>query len=144
MRIIHESFFSLINKHLKDYPSPKNLGYFWNFGSLLGVALTIQIVSGIFLAMYYTPYINLKTFLDKICASSRCETDKLVFLVNPSILAPALEFGEALVNCPGGSCISLALAGVTISNYLFKNESTLASFLFKRNWINYRLFRHIK
>ena len=59
MRVIHESFFSLINKHLKDYPSPKNLGYFWNFGSLLGIALTIQIISGIFLAMYYTPHINL-------------------------------------------------------------------------------------
>jgi len=59
MRIIHFNTISFINKHLKDYPSPKNLGYFWNFGSLLGIALTIQILTGIFLAMYYTPHINL-------------------------------------------------------------------------------------
>ena len=59
MRIIHFNTISLLNKHLKDYPSPKNLGYFWNFGSLLGIALTIQILTGIFLAMYYTPHINL-------------------------------------------------------------------------------------
>lgn len=59
MRNIHSNTTFLLNKHLKDYPSPKNLGYFWNFGSLLGIALTIQIITGIFLAMYYTPHINL-------------------------------------------------------------------------------------
>jgi ubiquinol-cytochrome c reductase cytochrome b subunit len=35
------------------YPVPRNLNYFWNFGVLAGVALTIQLVSGIILAMHY-------------------------------------------------------------------------------------------
>lgn len=37
------------------YPVPRNLNYFWNFGILAGVALMIQIVSGIVLAMHYAP-----------------------------------------------------------------------------------------
>ncbi len=35
------------------YPVPRNLNYFWNFGALAGVALVIQIVTGIVLAMHY-------------------------------------------------------------------------------------------
>ena len=38
------------------YPAPKNLNYFWNFGSLAGLVLVIMIMSGIFLAMNYTPH----------------------------------------------------------------------------------------
>src|ERR671920_503667 len=38
------------------YPVPRNLNYFWNFGVLAGIALTIQIVTGIILAMHYVPY----------------------------------------------------------------------------------------
>ncbi len=37
------------------YPVPRNLNHFWNFGVLAGVALTIQIVTGIVLAMHYVP-----------------------------------------------------------------------------------------
>ncbi|MDB5698731.1 MAG: cytochrome b/b6 [Alphaproteobacteria bacterium] len=37
------------------YPVPRNLNHFWNFGVLAGVALTIQIVTGIVLAMHYAP-----------------------------------------------------------------------------------------
>jgi len=36
-------------------PSPRNLNYWWNFGSLAGIMLMIQIISGIVLAMHYTP-----------------------------------------------------------------------------------------
>ena len=36
-------------------PSPRNLNYWWNFGSLAGIMLVIQIISGIVLAMHYTP-----------------------------------------------------------------------------------------
>jgi ubiquinol-cytochrome c reductase cytochrome b subunit len=36
------------------YPTPRNLNYFWNFGSLAGIALVIQIVTGIILAMHYS------------------------------------------------------------------------------------------
>ncbi|PWG03265.1 cytochrome b [Sphingosinicella humi] len=37
------------------YPVPRNLNHFWNFGVLAGIALTIQIVTGIILAMHYAP-----------------------------------------------------------------------------------------
>ena len=48
--------FSFIDHSLgSNYPAPKNLSYWWNFGSLAGAMLTIMIVSGIFLAMNYTP-----------------------------------------------------------------------------------------
>ena len=48
-----------INNHLIDYPTPINLNYFYGFGSLAGVMLGIQIITGIFLAMHYTPHIIL-------------------------------------------------------------------------------------
>ena len=46
--------FTFINHNLRDYPTPKNLNYFWNFGSLAGVTLVIMIITGILLAMQYT------------------------------------------------------------------------------------------
>lgn len=36
-----------------DLPSPKNISYWWGFGSLLGLFLVIQILTGLFLAMHY-------------------------------------------------------------------------------------------
>src|SRR6266436_6046841 len=47
--------FTFMNDELNDYPTPRNLNYWWNFGSLAGIMLVIMIVSGIFLAMAYTP-----------------------------------------------------------------------------------------
>nr|UAT98550.1 cytochrome b [Neoalcathous huangshanana] len=47
-----------INSFLIDLPSPSNISLWWNFGSLLGMCLIIQIVSGIFLAMHYSPTVN--------------------------------------------------------------------------------------
>ena len=46
--------FTFINHNLRDYPTPKNLNYFWNFGSLAGITLVIMIITGILLAMQYT------------------------------------------------------------------------------------------
>ena len=46
---------SLMREHLVDYPAPRNLNYFWNFGSLAGIMLIVMIATGIFLAMHYTP-----------------------------------------------------------------------------------------
>src|SRR3954465_11455468 len=40
------------------YPVPRNLNYFWNFGVLAGIFLTIQIVTGIVLAMHYTASVD--------------------------------------------------------------------------------------
>ena len=50
--------FSFTQEHLIDYPTPKNLTYWWNFGSLAGITLTIMIVTGIVLAMHYTPHVD--------------------------------------------------------------------------------------
>jgi quinol-cytochrome oxidoreductase complex cytochrome b subunit len=47
--------FTFMNHELNEYPTPKNLNYWWNFGSLAGIMLVIMIFSGIFLAMEYTP-----------------------------------------------------------------------------------------
>lgn len=44
----------IINSSLWDLPSPSNISIWWNFGSLLGLCLGVQIVTGIFLAMHYT------------------------------------------------------------------------------------------
>jgi len=46
--------FTAVNHQLVDYPTPRNLNYWWNFGSLAGIALVIQIVTGIVLAVPYT------------------------------------------------------------------------------------------
>ena len=59
MRWNKKSLFSVINNHLIDYPTPVNLNYFYGFGSLAGIMLVIQILTGIFLAMHYTPHIDL-------------------------------------------------------------------------------------
>ena len=47
--------FTMMQKEYGSFPTPKNFNYFWNFGALATVALLVMIVSGIFLAMNYTP-----------------------------------------------------------------------------------------
>nr|YP_009487344.1 cytochrome b [Echimys saturnus]AWB97151.1 cytochrome b [Echimys saturnus] len=44
----------IINHSFIDLPTPSNISAWWNFGSLLGVCLTLQIITGLFLAMHYT------------------------------------------------------------------------------------------
>jgi quinol-cytochrome oxidoreductase complex cytochrome b subunit len=52
--------FSFLDHSLgTQYPSPKNLTYWWNFGSLAGLVLVVQIVTGIVLAMHYTPHTSM-------------------------------------------------------------------------------------
>nr|AWV83885.1 cytochrome b [Tettigades distanti]AWV83911.1 cytochrome b [Tettigades distanti] len=43
----------MINNSLIDLPAPSNLSYWWNFGSLLGLCLIMQIMTGLFLSMHY-------------------------------------------------------------------------------------------
>ena len=45
----------IIKSQLTEYPVPKNLNYMWNFGSLALLVLVLQILTGIFLVMYYKP-----------------------------------------------------------------------------------------
>lgn len=56
MRIVkNHSLISLANGFIIDAPTPSNISYLWNFGSLLGLCLVIQIVTGVTLAMHYNP-----------------------------------------------------------------------------------------
>nr|YP_010884213.1 cytochrome b [Pila globosa]WIW42431.1 cytochrome b [Pila globosa] len=49
----------IMNGVLVDLPAPVNLSIWWNFGSLLGLCLVIQIATGLFLAMHYIPHVDL-------------------------------------------------------------------------------------
>nr|YP_010133573.1 cytochrome b [Parmaturus melanobranchus]QWM92782.1 cytochrome b [Parmaturus melanobranchus] len=49
----------IMNHALVDLPAPSNISIWWNFGSLLGLCLIIQILTGLFLAMHYTADISM-------------------------------------------------------------------------------------
>nr|DBA44303.1 TPA_asm: cytochrome b [Peltospira operculata] len=51
--------FKIMNDAVVDLPAPSNLSIWWNFGSMMGVCLMIQILTGLFLAMHYTPHTDL-------------------------------------------------------------------------------------
>nr|ADB82740.1 cytochrome b [Uta stansburiana] len=48
----------IVNNSFVDLPTPSNISAWWNFGSLLGLCLIIQILTGLFLAMHYTADIS--------------------------------------------------------------------------------------
>ena len=48
-------FLRIVNSYVIDSPQPSNISYLWNFGSLLGLCLGIQIITGVTLAMHYNP-----------------------------------------------------------------------------------------
>jgi len=50
---------TIINDLVIDLPSPSNISYLWNFGSLLGLCLIIQIITGVFLSMHYCSDTNI-------------------------------------------------------------------------------------
>lgn len=58
-RINKHPLLSVGMNHVVDYPTPVNISYLWGFGSLAGLCLAIQLVTGIFLAMHYTPHVDL-------------------------------------------------------------------------------------
>jgi len=60
MRLLKASpILSLVNSYIVDSPQPANLSYAWNFGSLLATCLVVQIITGVLLAMHYTPNVDL-------------------------------------------------------------------------------------
>nr|YP_010564316.1 cytochrome b [Idaea salutaria]UYX62339.1 cytochrome b [Idaea salutaria] len=75
--MMNNKFFNLRKKHplikiingsLIDLPSPANIFSWWNFGSLLGLCLFMQIITGLFLTMYYTANIELAFYsVNYIC-----------------------------------------------------------------------------
>ena len=48
-----------LSRHLSEYPTPKNLNYWWTFGGILTFFLIAQIVTGIILAMHYVAHTDL-------------------------------------------------------------------------------------
>jgi len=49
----------IINRAFIDLPAPNNISIWWNYGSLLGLCLVIQIITGLFLAMHYVPNVEI-------------------------------------------------------------------------------------
>nr|QWS05431.1 cytochrome b [Cerynia lineola] len=60
---------TIINSFLIDLPSPSNISTWWNFGSILGLCLMVQIISGVMLTMHYSP--NIKTAFESIIHITR-------------------------------------------------------------------------
>lgn len=54
-----EYLLSVMDNHIIDYPTPINISYLWSFGFTAAFCLVIQIITGIFLAMHYTPHVDL-------------------------------------------------------------------------------------
>lgn len=60
MRFIKKNpLLNTVNEFVIDYPAPPNISYLWNFGVLAAFCLGIQIITGVFLAMFYVSDINL-------------------------------------------------------------------------------------
>nr|YP_007474892.1 cytochrome b [Liphistius erawan]AFC77880.1 cytochrome b [Liphistius erawan] len=55
----HHPLMKIFNMSLYDLPTPSSISYMWNFGSLLGISLIIQILTGLFLTMHFSADINL-------------------------------------------------------------------------------------
>nr|UZC33345.1 cytochrome b [Mastotermes darwiniensis] len=55
----HHPLMKIANNSLVDLPTPSNISAWWNFGSLLGICLIIQIMTGLFLSMHFCPNIDL-------------------------------------------------------------------------------------
>nr|YP_009255960.1 cytochrome b [Mierspenaeopsis hardwickii]ANF05017.1 cytochrome b [Mierspenaeopsis hardwickii] len=51
--------FKIANGAIVDLPAPANISTLWNFGSLLGLCLVVQLITGLFLAMHFTAHIDL-------------------------------------------------------------------------------------
>merc|ERR1711970_1350473 len=57
-RWVHNPIRAIGNNHIVDYPTPSNISYLWSYGSLAGMMLVVQLVTGIFLAMHYTAHVD--------------------------------------------------------------------------------------
>merc|ERR1712207_58414 len=78
-------FVLLMKSHLQSYPCPLQINFFWNLGFLLGVAIMLQIVTGIFLALHYTSDLN----------SAYCSVFFLILFLH---LARAIFYGSYFYN----------------------------------------------
>merc|ERR1712038_413705 len=95
-------FVLLMKSHLQSYPCPLQINFFWNFGFLLGIAIVLQIVTGIFLALHYTSDLNSAYFSLFILVEHHLSfffyfyiLEELCFMVHPFIIQ-ILGFQELL------------------------------------------------
>jgi ubiquinol-cytochrome c reductase cytochrome b/c1 subunit len=51
--------YAFVKESALDFPTPKNLNYFWTFGGILALMLVVQILTGLILVMHYTPQVDL-------------------------------------------------------------------------------------
>ena len=58
-KINKDFILAVVDNHLIDYPTPINITWAWSFGLLASICLGIQLITGIFLAMHYTPHVDL-------------------------------------------------------------------------------------
>jgi ubiquinol-cytochrome c reductase cytochrome b subunit len=49
----------LVHSSFVAYPTPRNLNYWWTFGAILSMMLAVQIITGVILAMHYTPHVDM-------------------------------------------------------------------------------------
>jgi len=61
-KLLKRPHIDVVNAHVVEYPTPINLNNFYNFGALAGICMAVQILTGIFLAMHYTPHTELAFF----------------------------------------------------------------------------------
>lgn len=59
LKLVKNPIIASLSNHADNYPTPINLSYLWGFGSIAGIALVVQLITGIFLAMHYTPEVTL-------------------------------------------------------------------------------------
>nr|QJS52022.1 apocytochrome b [Bulbochaete rectangularis var. hiloensis] len=57
--LLRQPLLSVVNDHIVIYPTPSNLNISWNWGSLAGICLVVQIITGVLLAMHYAPHVDL-------------------------------------------------------------------------------------
>ena len=57
-KLLKRPHFEVLNAHAVEYPTPINFNNLWNFGAMAGICLGIQLLTGIFLAMHYTPHVD--------------------------------------------------------------------------------------
>jgi ubiquinol-cytochrome c reductase cytochrome b subunit len=57
-KLLKRPHFEVLNAHAIEYPTPINFNNLWNFGAMAGICLGIQLLTGIFLAMHYTPHVD--------------------------------------------------------------------------------------
>nr|UBY46087.1 cytochrome b [Porphyridium purpureum]UBY46111.1 cytochrome b [Porphyridium purpureum] len=58
MKFFKKPLLEIINNHIISYPTPININFAWNFGFMSAICLTIQILTGVLVAMHYTPHVS--------------------------------------------------------------------------------------